>query len=236
MINHFFIFLPFLVYFNPEVNEQKNFKDFDYKLFSPVDAITDLNHLPNYYIACDYTDNRISAIKVFDKRVWSKKISENYISVTYNYGGIVLNYGSGKVQNSYGNEFPARVYQTDSAFLIKDTLLFKSTNKNRIRVQYYTNINSDSIVFKEKTYPFVTKKGIQNSPLSNFSKYKEWFSLDDKYASELSNGILNINSQTDTLMRWEGFYKYHYPITRSAFKEEKMPISLFWLKHSGALR
>ncbi len=205
MKRHLFIFSLLIVYFNTEVNGQETYRDFNYELFEPRDIITDLKHLPNYYITCEYANNRISTIHVFDKRVWSKEISESYIRVTYNYGGIILNYGSGKVQNSYGRVFPTHIYQTDSAFLINDTLLFKSTTKNRVRVQYFTNINSDSIVFKEKTYPFVTKKGIQNSLLASFSKYAKWFSLDDKYASEVSSGILNINSKTDSLMKWKAF-------------------------------
>ena len=210
-------------------------KDFDFFKLQPLDLIPLSAKMPDNYIECEYINDTLRKIKAFSKEDWQKKQTYNLLDVSYHHGKVFFYQGSGKVQVGYGRLIPKTVFQSDSAFLVNDTLIFKSSQKDAIRIQAYFKITEDSIYMFEKKYPFVTKNGRGQTPLADFLRYKEWFLIDDKQASYIANAKINLKA--DTIVSWGGALSYHYPLTKKVdLPYRKRPLSLFWLKDEGSLR
>jgi hypothetical protein len=191
--------------------------------------------MPDNYIKYDYINDTLQKVTAFSKEDWQKKQTYNVLEISFRNGGAFFYRGSGKAQIGYGRLIPKRVFQSDTAFLINDTLIFKSSQKDAIRIQAYFKINEDSIYMFEKNYPFATRNGRRHTPLADFSRYKEWFLIDDKHASYVAN--VKINFRADTILSWGGALGYHYPLTKRVdLPYRKRPLSLFWLKDEGSLR
>ena len=174
----------------------------------------------------------------------TSKISFNYLHSTTHFGIIKKNdksfllFGSGKQRDGYTRAlFQRKIFISDSAMIINDTMLYKQTSEKYIRIQYFTGINRDSISFSEVYIPFVKKKDMKASKFSSFNFYKDWFIIDSS-ASQIVSGMINLRSDT-ILIRNK--IKSNYFINPLNITQESlqnlpgMPITFFWLKDSGLL-
>lgn len=207
---------------------------------SGIDVLPDINALPDFYVQCEYNNaDKLIGLYSVSKLTWEGYHDKRYYSIVEQNGKTFLFLGSGKQRTGYTRAlFQKKVLISDSALIIHDTLIYKTTKQNQISVQFYTNINSDSILFKEMTFSFTDKKDMKDTPLSSFTFYKDWFNLSEN-AFHIVGGIINLKS--DTILIWTTIKKRDYPdsyinITKNDLKDRPtMPITLFWLKDSGFL-
>ncbi len=229
------LYLLIIVIFLTSPADAQKFRDFDLVKFEGVSEITSAN-LPNYYIeVLKNREGRTTALKVYRKDSSESKYINWGYEVFELHTGKILFAGNGKARTNYGTLFPKRKYVTDSFFIVNDTLIHKWTWSDKIRIQTYTGLNSDSIFYKEKLFPFATSKGIKSSPLANFIFYKQWFQIPDTQASEISWATICMKCQ-DIIMKWFGFHYFHYSIYKKDFDHSDLPLSFFWLKQSGQIR
>jgi hypothetical protein len=215
------------------------YKNFDYYTMSGKDSIKDIYNLPNFYVKCSYDDaNHLREIAISDKRDWEPYPTIRYVAIIEKKGKNFMFLGSGKERQGYTRAlFPKKEFTTDSAYASGDTLLFKKTRKDHITIQLFTNINGDSIYFKEMNFSFDKNNMINGSALSAFELYKEWFSLEKK-AYRIVGGVIMLKQ--DPIMIWQNIKPNSYSGLRNIIKDDfkdmsAMPITLFWLKHSGHL-
>lgn len=233
-----FIIIETLITVKGISQQLRYFKNFDYAKMQGVNPLNE-NSLPNFYVICKYDNSgNLGSIGVVTKMDWEAYHSTRYFDVLNQNGQTLLLLGSGKQRTGYTRTlFQKKIYSSDSAMIVQDTIIYKTTSEKYIRVQFFTNINSDSIFFKEMTFPFAKNKDMKASILSSFAFYREWFKL-YAGASDIVGGTIKLKS--DPLLIWQKIkssgYTNYINITKRDFRDmTDMPITFFWLKDSGLL-
>lgn len=219
--------------------QSRYFKNFDFYKMNGRDTLNDLSTPPNFYIKCLYNkSDSLIEIYSFSKLNFDYLHRSGHISVTELNGKKLLFLGAGKTRDGYTRGlFQKKIYESDSAFVTHDTLIYKKTSEKYIRIQFFTNINSDSIFFSQVIFPSLLKKDRKYSKLASFTFYKEWFTIDSS-ASQIVSGIIKLKNDPiliRTEIKSDG-YLYLLNITKNNLNNKPgMPITLFWLKDSGLL-
>ena len=214
------------------------FKDFNYSTMTGIDSFP-RQLRPKFYVACDYDkDGRLIGIRPTQRFEAQWSPIESKITVIQKPAYTILFLGAGKTKMGYARTiFQGKEYVTNSGFVTHDTLIFKSTRKDHIDLQLFTNTNGDSIHFKALSFSFDKNNKLKKSPLASFENYRQWFTIDSSAFYITEN---EIQLKRDPIMVWHTV-KQNYSfnlinITKNNFKEmPSMPVSLFWLKNSGLL-
>ena len=240
-VNYIMLILLFLTVnpLKPYSQKVTYFKDFDYYKMEGVSVLNTINILPDFYIKCLYDkDGNIIEISAIDKLTWQHVYTTNNISVINQLDRKLLFLGADKTRTGYTRTiFQKKIHISDSALLIKDTLIYKLTRKDHIDLQFYTKINTDSIKFMEMNFSFNNENKLCASPIISFARYKEWFSL-NKEAYRIIAGTIKLKENPiliRSIIKSNGFVNI-LKITKNDLKDmREMPVSFFWLKNSGLL-
>ena len=137
--------------------QYRYFKNFDFQKMCGIDSLF-YPALPDFYVQCEYnTANKLVGFFSVGKLTWQAYHNKRYYSVVEDKGRTFLFLGSGKQRTGYTRGlFQKKVFTSDSALIIHDTLIYKRTTKNFISVQFYTNINK-----KYGCYTFLLQIPIQ---------------------------------------------------------------------------
>ena len=205
-----------------------------------IDVLPDINALPEFYVQCEYDNaGKLIGFYTVTKLTWDAYHNKRHYSVVEQNGRTFLFLGAGKERNGYTRSlFQKKAYASDSALIIHDTLLYKTTTPGYIRVQFFTNIGSDSIPFEEMYFYFTTKKDLQNSIFASYDLYRGWFNRSEM-ASQIIGGVIKLKSDTiltKNIIKTNGYINVLDIIKNKDFEDRPtMPVTLFWLKDSGLL-
>jgi hypothetical protein len=151
-------------------------------------------------------------------------------------GKKLLLFGSGKTRQGYTRALlQKRIVETDTALVLQDTIIFKLTSPKYCRIQLYIKLADDSVYYRETTYAVNKLTKSKLNSLKTFQCYKDWFTLDN-WAAEVIDGA--IRTKTNPILKFK-ILKSAYSGSRIDITKESlidmrtMPISLFWLIHSG---
>ncbi len=215
------------------------FKDFDYFTMTGISNLSGTAESPNFYVKCTFdNNNNLTEICSALKPIGDHYSLEHCIPVIIHLGRKMLYLGSGKTRQGYTRTlFQKQIFESDTAIILSDTIIFKRTSEKYYKVQVYTKKNNDSIGFREMTY-FInktTKPKLRS--LKTFSRYNEWFAL-DQFAEQIVDGV--INPKADLILKFRKIKSNYFFNRIDIFKNSlnarsTMPVSLFWLKTSGLL-
>lgn len=214
-------------------------RDFDYKTLLVIDTLSP-NALPNYYVCCNYQNGVLTDIDIFQKADWMNKYLQTHSTVILKNGYTFFVYDAGKAKTGgYGRLFSKKTKFSDTAMLINDTLIYKTTRfgTSSVLVKYITSIFSDSITVHDKVFALGSRKLLQTSALASFENYLQWNEL-TTYSRYYQR---TITPKADDIVKAKRIldpyadYTYSGRHTREYFKLEKMPPSVFWIKHSGII-
>jgi hypothetical protein len=221
----------FLMSVKVSAQQYRYFKDFDLSTMSGIGPLNE-NSFIDFYVKCRYDDSgKLTSVGFITKMAWEAYHSETRLmGVISKNDKTFLLLGSGKQRDGYTRAlFQKKIYVSASAMVTHDTAIFKTIYGNSLIVQLFTNINTDSVFFKELTYNFNSKKERDASPFSSFEFYKDWFNSENK-AELVIDDIIKLKQ--DTLLTWRitKGKTYRINITKSSFHEMVgMPISFLWL-------
>ena len=181
--------------------QYRYFKNFDFKKICGVDILPDINALPDFYVQCEYnTTGKLIGFYTVTKLTWDAFHNKRYYPIVEQNGRTFLFLGSGKQRAGYTRGlFQKKVFTSDSALIIHDTLIYKTTRQGHITIQFYTNIGNDTVQYKEMSFTFASSKELKNSILSSYAFYKNWFSLSES-AYFIVEGAIKLKS--DTILVW----------------------------------
>lgn len=214
--------------------------DFDYKSLLPKDTFSCDLGTPSYYVSCLFDNGRLEEVDVYLKESWMKKHLKTHIKIEYKNHKIYFIYDNGKTwanSGRYQRLLSRKAIFTDTAVLINDTLIFKNTNQKRYAVHLITNLFSDSVIVdNNKLFP----KSNENSKLeslASFENYINWFQ-DSTFSYHYKN-VIYLRS-TDIINHIKikdpsADYTFKGRFTKDDFDKKRMPISIFWIKHSGLI-
>jgi hypothetical protein len=213
------------------------FKNFDLCAMRGTDTIQDPRVLPAFYIKCSYDDRDSLFLMQTVSHVKGLFLPlSEFTGVSRTAGKTILHWAAGKERDGYTRAiFQKKIFIADSALIVHDTLIYKRTSDHFIRLQLFTNITGDSILFSEITFTITGKKDPRLTTLRSFAHYKSWFSIGDEAGTVLA-GTIKPNSNTILVWKEVKGQTFRTDITQSSFNDEgKMPRTLFWLKNSGIL-
>jgi hypothetical protein len=230
-----------LLNINAISQEHRYFKDFNYSKMSGINQLNE-NALPNFYLKCNYDKSgRLTSVGTKTKMKWEAYHSlSSGFNVKFETNRTFLLFGSGKQRDGYTRTiFQKKVFVSDTAMLVQDTILYKTTSDKYIRIQFFTNLNSDSINFKQMTFLFPKQKNKKAFvlSLSSFNFYKDWFNLNE-LADYIVEGTVKLKNDTILVrndVKSPGFVNYPNLTKRNFDDMKDMPISFFWLKQIGLL-
>lgn len=215
-------------------------KDFDYKTLSPKDTFSLSSEIPPYYVCCTYLSGRLCEINIFMKEEWMREHQQVHAKVICDNEKTFFVYDEGYIRvgaGRYQRLFPKKTKITDTAMLVNDTLIFKNKSKYRYAIHFITNLYSDSIVINDyKVYP-IEKRDISTISSSSFSNYLEWFS--DSTFSRFYKSVIFLRAEHIInhirIKDPVADYTFKDRYSRAEFEKRRMPISFFWIKHSGMI-
>ena len=198
-----------------------------------------LNNALNFYVKCIYdSNNNVTEICPTSKRTWEQYPTNYCIPVIQQLGQKILLFGSGKTRQGYTRAlFQKKIFESDSGLILHDTLILKRTSAKYYRVQLYIRLADDSVYFREITYAVNKLTKSKLCVLKTFEFYKKWFALDD-WAAQIVDGM--IRPKANQILEFRkiksNYFFNRINITKESFKDmPTIPISLFWLIHSGLM-
>lgn len=215
------------------------FKDFDYFKMEGVDTLANTNNLPNFYVKCIYDNNNIvTKICPASRLTWEAYQTSYCIPIVQHMGQKFLFLGAGKNRQGYTRGlFQKKIFESDSALILHDTLIFKLASPKYYIIQLYIKLANDSVYFREATYLLNKLTKPKLNSLKSFEFYKNWFVLDD-WADKIVGGEIRL--MANPILEFK-IFKSHGTVTKINITKERlidmptMPISLFWLKSRGLL-
>lgn len=214
-------------------------RDFDFKSLSVIDTLSP-NELPNYYVCGSYQSGVLTDIDIFQKADWMSKPLRTHAAIIIKNGYTFFIYDAGKSKvEGYGRLSLKKLKFSDTAMLKNDTLIYKTTRfkTSSVLIKFITSIFSDSIIVDDKVFALRTRKLLNSSSLSSFENYLHWNKLNSysryyqKTITLKENDIIKFKKILDPYAD----YGYIEKNTKQRFELEKMPLSLFWIKHSGVI-
>ena len=185
----------------------------------------------NFIVKCVYDnfDNVIS-ISGISKLTWQLLHGSTYIRVIRENNKTLLYVGSGKVRSGYTRSiFQKKFYQSDSAIVINDTMIFKTTSAGFFSIKIYTKINTENINLLEMVFLYNKKNRSSYSSLSSFENYKQWFSLND-ISSSITGGVIRLKQPIilhKENIKSDGSFFSSIDITTDRLQERKICLYLF---------
>ena len=215
------------------------FKDFDYFSFEGLDTLRNTQNLPKNYVECAYNSNN-EIVKICFKRYNGPTMSFSYHcgSVFLKNGIRTIFLGAGKTRTGYTRSiFQKKIFETDTAFVVKDTLYFKKASKKYYKIQRFIKLDKGLVDFKQVSFDINSTTKSSILALNNISRHREWNSLDE-WSNTIIGGLINIDA--DPILKFKMIKKTYYlnriDITKASLDDGRdLPLAFFWLKNAGLL-
>jgi hypothetical protein len=210
--------------------------NFSYKSLFPTDTFDISKKQPEYYVHCLYKKDSLREMEIHLGKGYNNKPLVAKASIIYIGKKVFFIYRSGKIRMGYGKLFYKKTKISDTAMLLNDTLVFKTTTSGTISIHYVTKLFSDTVLIDNKIF-FITNSRKKSKSVFSFENYLNWknnLPPPSKYYSlNIISGIRY--SGYDCKMIYDNTGNNScigYSASAQGFPD-KIEWSLFWLKHLG---